>query len=491
MAKFNKIKTGHEKLASKPSATTNYEGGLSFNTSNELKLYLKVCTNMVQRNKFYLSGKDDFDVLRSLIHKCDRVYVLKLAEYTRKEMYLRSVSVMLLCEASIMYRNLPSDQKSEVREYTPRIIRRADELTEVVAYWINFIGKGSKTNFPNALKKGLADAFENFDEYQLSKYNKKGEVKLKDVVKLIHPKPKTKEQSELYKKILDDTLTTANTWEVNISTKGSTAENWNTASKNMGIMALLKNLRNFEDNGAEEAIEKAKSLFRNERAVRNSKQLPFRWLSARDNVTRHDIKDALHGAVELSTYNAPKFTGKTVILADASASMTWDYVTPTMSNLRAAGILAAIAHKRSDDALVYLFGKRIVEIHMNQHDSILTNADKVQCIAGNSTNAWKAIRKMNDDKYIADRIIVISDMQCYNTSFFFESSSLASEWEQYKKIAPNTYLYSIDVNGYGTSQFLEEDPKVILMAGWSDKVLNFIDMYERGGSIVHYIQSNY
>src|SRR5690606_268338 len=137
-----------------------------------------------------------------------------------------------------------------------------------------------------------------FDEYQFAKYNRRnGAVRLKDVVNLVHPVPDTPERSELYRKILDGELATPDTWEVNVSTKGSTADVWNESARSMGIMALLRILRNFEEKGAEEAIRIAIERFTDADSVRSSKQLPFRWYQAYKNVTRSDIRDALHAAL--------------------------------------------------------------------------------------------------------------------------------------------------------------------------------------------------
>ncbi len=45
--------------------------------------------------------------------------------------------------------------------------------------------------FPNALKRGMAEVIQNFDEYQIAKYNGGGkEVKFCDVLRITHPNAK-------------------------------------------------------------------------------------------------------------------------------------------------------------------------------------------------------------------------------------------------------------------------------------------------------------
>ena len=61
-----------------------------------------------------------------------------------------------------------------VRTAAPLIIRRPDELTDLIAYWQSRYGdigsKGKGEPIPNALKRGLADAAAQFDAWQIARY---------------------------------------------------------------------------------------------------------------------------------------------------------------------------------------------------------------------------------------------------------------------------------------------------------------------------------
>lgn len=53
-----------------------------------------------------------------------------------------------------------------------------------------------------------------FTEYHFSKYDKNNaDVSLQDVIRLVHPKPKTEEQQALYRKIAKGQLDSADTWK--------------------------------------------------------------------------------------------------------------------------------------------------------------------------------------------------------------------------------------------------------------------------------------
>lgn len=206
--------------------TTNYEDGIAFNLDNKTRLYSRVCSCLYGEPKFYKQINDDgsVDVNQDklllndilLVSEDDPEFILQLAKYVRNELNLRTISIVLLVEASL----IPKCKKY-IRKYTPMIVKRADELAEAVAYLQRKIGnlgnKSTKGSIPCGLKKGLADTFNNFDAYALGKYNRKGMVKLKDVLKLVHPKPKNEEQSLLFKRLKEDTLESPETWEVILS----------------------------------------------------------------------------------------------------------------------------------------------------------------------------------------------------------------------------------------------------------------------------------
>ena len=89
-----------------------------------------------------------------------------------------------------------------------QVICRPDELTEAIAmYW-----KNGKRPLSSQLKKGLARAFLKFDEYQLSKWNRDGDIKLRDVMFMVHAKPKNEEQAATFKKLADKNFPTPNPW---------------------------------------------------------------------------------------------------------------------------------------------------------------------------------------------------------------------------------------------------------------------------------------
>ncbi len=493
--KLNKLLGITDRLRNRTDAVGNHENALAFKASPQLELYQRACTCLIE-DRFYTRAAQQLADLRAAIHQCDRSYVLKLANYARNEMNLRTLPMILLAEASVMHAGASNETKTDVRDYVSKVVRRADEPGELLGYWINQIGQGTKAKLPNALKKGLSDTLKRFDEYQLAKYNRKGNVRLKDVIKLVHAKPDTPERAWLYQRVLTDQLATPETWEVVISAQGASADSWNAIAPKMGIMALVRNLRNFEQHNAQQAIEHAIAVLTDPVRVRESKLLPFRWLAAEREVSSSRLKDALREALNLSLDNVPVWQGRTAIFVDLSGSMSSPMSHKSqLMFVDVASLMGAMATQLSaGDYLVGGFGASYADVPVSRRDSVLTNAEKIRHTAvGHSTNAWLTIESLRKRGKVFDRVLIFSDMQCYNSTG--GQQSLAEQWIRYRQeVNPKALLYSVDLAGYGTLQFPESSPTdhgVVQLAGWSERVLDLIGAYENRQTAIELIGSQY
>ena len=271
--------------------TTNHEGAPAWRMTPEWELYTTVVTTMGVEDKFYEGGEERVRRIADLVRKVEPEFVAQLAVYTREEMHLRSVPLLLLVELANCHQG-----DSLVSKAVGRTIQRADEITELLMCYLWRTGKKDLSGLSCQLRKGLAEAFNKFDEYQFAKYNRKNrKVTLRDALALVHPKPKDDRQADIFRKIMSDTLETPVTWETELSAVGqrhfdseeekeeAKREVWRklVQSHRLGYMATLRNLRNMLKLGMdEETIQMVCDYISNPEAVRKSKQLPFRFLSA-------------------------------------------------------------------------------------------------------------------------------------------------------------------------------------------------------------------
>lgn len=137
-------------LEKEETRTENREGGEAFKISVKSELYERVLTSLMEGKFYDKDGTDTRKAIADLIEKCedlDPEFPLKLASYARNEMHLRSVPVFIAVEAA----KYPK-MKKHLRKWLPSIIQRADELTEILARYIEENGEigdgktGAKAN---------------------------------------------------------------------------------------------------------------------------------------------------------------------------------------------------------------------------------------------------------------------------------------------------------------------------------------------------------
>ena len=214
-----------------------HEGAKAKRINAEQRLRRSVMSCLLWEKEFYEDGQDIATRIAALIPQVEAQKVAEMAVEARTKMKPRHVPLLLTRE---MARH--ESHKGLVAETLNCIVQRPDELTEFLAiYW-----KDGKQPLSAQVKKGLASAFGKFDEYQLSKWDKPGEIKLRDVLFLTHAKPKDAEQDALWKRLIDGELAVPHTWEVSLSAQDeiSKKEKWKRLLKEnrLGAMALLRNL---------------------------------------------------------------------------------------------------------------------------------------------------------------------------------------------------------------------------------------------------------
>ncbi len=490
------------KLKNRNSLTKNFEGAKAYRMSPEMELYSAVVTASLTR-KFYESSEDRVNRIVNLIAKVDPVFVAKLAVYTRQKMYLRSIPLVLIVELAKIHSG-----DSLISRTVEQVIGRADEITELLAYYQlanerNGVKKLNKLS--KQLQKGLAQAFNKFDEYQFAKYNRQTDVKLKDALFLVHPKAKDDKQQAIFDKIVSGTLSTPYTWEVEISkiSKDNTTavrKKWEELldSGRLGYMALMRNLRNILESGVGTSyIKKVGERIANADEVRNSKQLPFRFLAAYrelgqlTNGQRAYLMDALEKAAMVSSENIKGFGLETRVLLAADVSSSMYSTISSRSKIRAYDIgllLSMLMRRKSTNVITGIFGDTWKTVNLPVKN-VLANTQKLNRIEGSvgySTNGYKVVDYLIENRLVMDKVMLFTDVQMWDSTY--SNNSFAKSWKIYKEMAPNAKLYIFDLMGYGHVPLRIEQDDVYLIAGWSDKIFEVLNAVDNGGSALHEIR---
>lgn len=486
----------------------NYEGAQAIKLSPEMELYSAVVTAGLSDN-FYENSGNRLARIQELMLKNNPEFVAKLAIYTRNDMYMRSIPMVLAVELA-----KANSGNTIVSKTVNGVVKRADEITELLAYYQianKRTGLKKLNKLSKQIQKGLSESFNKFDEYQFAKYNRDAEVKLRDALFIVHPKAKNEAQQNLFNKIANNDLATPYTWETELSALGQVKyanekaktiafkEKWEELidSNKLGYMALMRNLRNIlGTNVSANHIVKVCSYLSNEHAVSNSKQLPFRFLAAyrelkdlnSEYVTM--ILNALEDAVVLSVRNMKGFDESTrvMIACDVSGSMQKPISAKSKILLYDIGLmLGMLMQSKTKRVVTGMFGDTWKIINMPNR-GVLSNVNeyyKREGEVGYATNGYKVIDDLVNRKVIMDKIMMFTDCQLWNTNQ--DGASLSSSWKTYKQIAPHAKLYLFDLAGYGNAPLQVEKNDVYLIAGWSDKVFDVLHSIENGVSAVEKI----
>ena len=372
-----------------------FEGAPALAPKNPLaELRRAVASCLLWEDQFYEDGVSIADRISSLVAVCDPAAVAALAVEARTSMKLRHAPLWLLSGLAKAGHGADADTYAAT-------INRADEMGELIAmHW-----KDGKKPIPAQMKRGIAKAFAKFDAYRLGKYNRKTAVTLKDVLRLVHPKPENDEQATLWKSIIDGTLASPDTWEVALSGGADKKETFERLLRegNLGYLALLRNLRNMVQANVDSGLVREAILAR--KGAHNV--LPFRYVAAARYAPQYEpaLDEALCAAVE----QLPILPGKTCVLVDVSGSMDCPLSAKSdMQRIDAAAALASIIH---GDVRVVTFSHHVVEVPPRRGMAGVDAIKRSQPHGG--TYLGQAVAAVNA-QIPYDRLIVITDEQSHD-----------------------------------------------------------------------------
>ncbi len=460
----------------KKFVTTNLAGGQAYTVSPKLALASQALTSFVE-DQYYRSSTESLASLVDLIYKVDDpLFVAKVAVFARNEFGMRTVSHVLAGEVAFLVRGKGQEW---AKRFFNLVVRRPDDMSEIMSYYL----RKYRRPIPNALKKGLAQAFDKFDSYQLAKYRgEKHQVSLVDVVNLVRPKPNERNGQAL-KALVVGKLRSASTWEsmmTRVGQQSSTEEEkralkavtWRELIRTgrLGYFALLRNLRNIYEQ-APEVLNDALTMLVNKELISSSLVLPFRFHTAykkleeclTDRGILNEIKSAISVAASISMSNVPTFPGESLVALDCSGSMSGKPFD--------IGSMFAVALTHSSNADLLIFSEDAKHLKLDPEEDIFRSINFIRKHAKWDGTDFRCIFRALNKAY--DRIFVLSDMQAWI------GNDLKREFKKYcTRFQCEPKMFSFDLQGYGTLQFPEEN--VYALAGWSEKLFDIMKLLDQG-----------
>lgn len=437
--------------------------------SDEAELRRIVMSCLLWEDIAYSSGMQVAKNIAELIPKIDPRTVANIAIETRSQQKLRHVPLYIVREMCKY-----DSHKKYVREVIRKVCTRPDQLTELVAiYWAT----NEKKSLPKQMKLGISDAFVNFDRYQISKWNRDADVKLRDVMFLCHPYPQNKEQESLFKDLADGTLTSPDTWEVGLSACKTVDEKRDLwirliEEDKLGCLALLRNLRNMQEvNVPKSHIKKAL------KQANPSMSLPIDFLKAADYAPGYnkEIEDLMFRCLD----KYPKLLGETIFVLDVSGSMYCPISSRSQySRMDVGKVMTILAKEMCESCTVYITAgsdysrvHKTTEIKNLRGFGLKSEIERSTIKVGHggifTRQCLEYIREKESE--IPDRIIVFSDSQ---------------DCDHNTKKVPNAfgrrnYIIDVSSHSHGVNYKGVWDAEI---SGWSEHFLSFIYEYENSNN---------
>jgi hypothetical protein len=519
MAKFNVsgVKpqvTSAVRTEETPSGRT-HQGGAGFARDAKSELFLLAVTNMVGEKTFYESADDRDERFERLVHEVavsDPQWMGRFIPWLRGEANMRSASLVAAAEFVKARLDAGAKVKDDLREHhgvglsravVAAALQRPDEPGEMLAYWTGRHGR----RVPQPVKRGVADAVERlYTERALLKYDGVGNAfRFGDVIDLVHPRSDRLWQGLLYQHALDRrhnrdrevpaTLGTVRnnaylrglddpaawlnpqrladagmTWEDALSAVGSKVDKaklWEAVIPSMGYMALLRNLRNFDQAGvSDEAAAKVVAKLADRDEVARSRQFPFRFLSAYNAVSHLRWAYPLEQALNYSLANVPVLAGRTLVLVDRSGSMFGPLSERTKLNRAdSAALFGAALALRAQNSTLVEFGTHYREVDFDRGESVLHLLGKFTSMGG--TNTQQAVSAT----YRAhDRVVILTDEQAAYSGYGDVTASVP-------KTVP---VYTWNLAGYRTGHAPSGSGNRHTFGGLVDAAFKLIPLLEAG-----------
>lgn len=501
-----------------------HEGGLGEQRDVLSELYLLGVSNMVTERTLYESGRERDDRFTQLIHAATAInpeWVAAFVPHLRSVMNMRTAS--LVTAAEYVAAGGPNG-----RAVVASALQRPDEPAELIAYW----RLTHKRSLPKPIKRGIADALPRlYTERNSLRYDgTANKYRFADIIQTVHGRPENAKQSHAWKYLLDArynddaetpigllredrylqslpegerrgalSLATGAGWSwerlAGWLPDGMDAQAWEAAIPNMGYMALLRNLRNFDEAGiSAQAVQTVMNRLRDPAEVARSKQFPIRFLSAWRELGSLKWAGVLEEAIEHSLVNIPSLSGRTLVMLDVSPSMAWAISGHgKRKRFEVAAMFGYALAKRAENARVVAYSG--YSVYQNQwgygwgdgwdHGArpktvllaedvtervrrpVLTSIDLTEAdvAKGNGTETWETLRRFYQGE---DRVIILTDEQTRGSA------------EGTNHIPT---IYTFNVGGDGPAHVRSGRDGRYTFGGLTDAAFKVIPLLERGRSV--------
>jgi 60 kDa SS-A/Ro ribonucleoprotein len=453
---------------------------------------------------FYATADEQLTQVLQLCKQVEPAFVARLAIYSRTHSFMKDMPALLCASLSTRNARLHEVVFSRVID-SPRMLR-----TYVQILRSGVVGRKSLGTAPKRLvREWLASR----DVESLFSGSTGQNPSLRDILKMVHPKPVDKRREAFYGYLLgrphqvEALPELVNQFEAFkageslqlpdlpfslLSGLPLSRADWKAIAQNASWQTTRMNLNTFARHGVfekdQQITERIAMRLRDEAEIERSRVFPYQLLVAYQNCDAAVplmVKGALQDAMEIAIRNVPAVEGSVVVCPDVSGSMASPVTghrqgsTSAVRCIDVAALVAAAVVRKNPAARVLPFEEAVVKVDLNPRDTVITNATKLASIGGGGTSCSAPIAWLNKQHEMADLVILVSDNESWVDQGQNRGTALMAEWKRFRQRNLKARLVCLDIQPYRTTQATERED-ILNIGGFSDQVFEAIAAFAAG-----------
>jgi len=490
--------------------TTNNAGGKAYKRSSEEALAQYACTGCLY-DTYYVKAQDHLKTVKALADEVSDEFLAKCAVYAREEGKMKDMPAMLL--TLLRKRNV-----TLFKQAFPRVVNNGKMLHTVSHF---FLQTGQKLG-SGVLKTVYTDWLNNASDKLLLNASVGNDPTLKDIIKLVRPKPKDAARAALFAYILGgETNIELRTVKIQRAHKTEVTheelpqivvdlikwqkghslemprvdfrlgtgtqlskEQWTAIARTSPWNMTRINLNTFLRHGvfdSKEMVDIVAERLSSAELIKKANAFPYDIFSAYRNINSEmpcPIVDALHDAIEIAVDNVPVLDGSVYICVDTSGSMggsaTGGY-NSTITCSEVAALFACSMLRTNRHADMIQFDTQLHPCSLEPRDTILSNTQRMRA-PGWGTDCSLPMAKILEAKKKYDYIIYVSDNESW-ADRMYGGVGMHQLFDKYKKtVHKKAKLVCIDITP-NTSTQAKTGQDILNVGGFSDAVFTVISNF--------------
>lgn len=452
---------------------------------------------------FYATAEEQLDKVLALCREIDPGFIAKTAVYCRERGHMKDMPALLCAVLAV--------RDGKVLELVfDRVIDNGKMLRNFVQILRSgVVGRKSLGSLPKRLVQRWLDKRSDEEVFKAAVGQSPS---IADVVRMVHPKPRSASRESLYGYLVDrphkaealpeivrrfEDFKTGRTRQVPpIPFQMLTAldlgkAEWVEIARNASWQMTRMNLNTFarhgvfEEGGMTEAIAKR---LRDPAEIRKARAFPYQlmvaYLAADQNIPAA-VREALQDAMETAIENVPQIEGQVYVCPDVSGSMSsplTGYRKGSSSVVRCidtAALMAATIVRKNPTAETLPFEQTVVQVSINPRDTVLTNAERLASIGGGGTSCSAPLELLNKRRAKGDLVVLISDNESWVDAKGGRGTETMRQWSRFKERNRRARLVCIDLQPYATVQAAERED-ILNVGGFSDEVFSVVSEFAQG-----------